>query len=121
MRSLIHIYNALGYSLQGLKDTIKNEISFRLELIMSLILIPIAILLSISLILKILLISSVFLVLIVELINSAIESSINRISKEKHPLSGRAKDAGSAAVFVSIFNLIIVWSLILFDLIFNYS
>jgi len=117
MKSLIHLWKALGYSLQGLRDTIKHEISFRMELVVAIILIPIAIFLSTSVVSKVFLVSSVLLVLIVELINSGIESAVNRISKEQHQLSKRAKDAGSAAVFMTFLNLIIVWCLILFDLI----
>ena len=58
--------------------------------------------------------SSVFLVLITELLNSGIESAVDRVSSERHPLSGRAKDLGSAAVFVALFNMAMVWGLVLF-------
>jgi len=121
MKYLIHLWKALAYSLNGLRDTIRYETSFRLELVASIILIPVAIFLSVSIVLKVFLVSSVFLVLIVELVNSGIESSVDRISKEKHQLSKRAKDAGSAAVFLSVVNLIVVWCSILFDLIYNNS
>ena len=117
MKYLIHLWKALGYSFQGLQDTTKYEVSFRMELVLAFILVPTAIFLSVSVMSKVMLVSSVFLVLIVELVNSGIEASVNRISSEQHYLSKRAKYAGSAAVFLSVVNLFIVWFLILFDLI----
>jgi diacylglycerol kinase (ATP) len=121
MKVLIHLWKAFGFSLQGLRDTMHYEMAFRIELTVAAVLIPTALFLPVSLIPRILLISSVFLVLIVELLTSGIEAVVNRISTEQHPLSGRAKDAGSAAVFLSAANMVIVWGSILFDLIFNYS
>ena len=121
MKALLHLRKAFGFSLQGLRDTMHHEMAFRIELTVAAILIPTALILPVSLILRILLISSVFLVLIVELLNTGIEAVVNRISTEQHPLIGRAKDAGSAAVFLSAVNMGIVWGIILFDLIFNYS
>lgn len=120
MKALLHLWKAFGYSLQGLRDTMHYEMAFRIELAMAAVLIPTAFFLPVSIIMRILLISSVFLVLIVELLNSGIETVVDRISTEQHPLSGRAKDAGSAAVFLSAVNMVIVWCIILFDLIFNY-
>ena len=121
MKAILHMWKALGFSLQGLRDTLHHEIAFRIELAVAAILIPTALLLPVSLIFRIMLISSVILLLIVELLNTGIETVVNRISTEHHPLSGRAKDAGSAAVFISAVNMAVVWSFILFDLIFNNS
>ena len=121
MKALLHLWKAFGFSLQGLRDTLHHEVAFRIELIVAVVLIPTAMILPVSLIIKIMLISSVFLLLIVELLNTGIESVVNRISKEYHPLSGRAKDAGSAAVFMSAIYMTVVWCFILFDLIFNIS
>ena len=121
MKSLLQLWKAFGFSLQGLRDTLHYEVSFRIELIVAAVLIPTALLLPVSPIFKIMLISSVFLLLIVELLNTGIEAVVNRISTEHHPLSGRAKDAGSAAVFMSAVNMTVVWCFILFDLIFNNS
>ena len=121
MKALIHLWNGFGFSLQGLRDTLHDEVAFRIELIVAAVLIPTALLLPVVLIFKIMLISSVLLLLIVELINTGIEAVVNRISTEHHPLSGRAKDAGSAAVLISVVNMTVVWFFILFDLIFNNS
>ena len=121
MKALHHLWKAFGFSLQGLRDTLHHEIAFRIELTVAAVLIPTALLLPVSLIFRIMLISSVFLLLIVELLNTGIEAVVNRISTEHHPLSGRAKDAGSAAVFMSAVNMTVVWCFILYDLIFNNS
>ena len=75
----------------------------------------------VALIVRILLIGSVLLVLIIELLNTAVEAAVNRISTEKHTLSAKAKDAGSAAVLIASINLVVVWGIVLFDLIFNIS
>ena len=119
MNVLRHLWKASLFSMQGLRHTLHNELAFRIELTLALFLIPTALLLPISLIFRIILISSVFLLLIVELLNTGIEAVVNRISSEHHPLSGIAKDAGSAAVFISAINMAVVWCFILFDLIFN--
>lgn len=111
------ISRATKFSIQGLIAGWKNEAAFREELILSIILIPVALLLPVSTTETILLIATVFLVLITELINSAIEAVVDRISDEIHPLSGRAKDIGSAAVFLSLLLAGFTWALIIFDLI----
>ena len=107
------IIDACGYSLKGMRTAWKNESAFREELIAAVILIPIAMWLGDGSVQKVLLISSVLLVLIVELLNSAVEATVDRIGPELHELSGYAKDAGSAAVFVSLCNMCLVWVLIL--------
>ena len=110
---LRRIWNAFGYSLAGLRAAYKHEDAFRQELHLALILIPLALWLPATHIGKVLMIASVLLVLIIELINSAIEATVDRISLENHDLAKRAKDIGSAAVFVSLMNVLITWGLVL--------
>ena len=110
---LRRIWNAFGYSLAGLRAAYKHEDAFRQELHLALILIPLALWLPATHIGKALMIASVLLVLIIELINSAIEATVDRISLENHDLAKRAKDIGSAAVFVSLMNVLITWGLVL--------
>lgn len=110
---LRRILNAFGYSLAGLRAAYKHEDAFRQELHLAIILIPLALLLPATHIGKALMIASVLLVLIIELINSAIEATVDRISLENHDLAKRAKDIGSAAVFVSLLNVLITWALVL--------
>ena len=119
MKTLLHLRKAFGHSMKGLRETFRNEMAFRIELTAAVILIPAALILSVSPIVRIMLVASVFLVLIVELLNTGIETVVNRISAEQHHLSGMAKDAGSAAVFVASLNLVFVWGTVLFDLILN--
>jgi len=108
------IWNAFLYSVEGLCAAFKHETAFRQEILLAVILIPAALLLPASGAGKALLLASVLLVLIVELINSAIEAVVDRISLEHHPLAKRAKDFGSAAVFLSLINVPLVWVLVLF-------
>ncbi len=110
---LLRLIKAFGYSLAGLKAAFLNEAAFRQEVILSLILIPLAWFLGANGIERALLISCVLLVLIAELFNSAIEAVADRISEEQHPLIKRAKDIGSAAVFVALCYAVLTWCLIL--------
>ncbi len=110
---LTHIFNAMIYSWQGLKAAFTYEEAFRLELLTLPILLPAAFWLGEGGIEQALLIGVLFIVLIVELVNSAIEAVVDRIGTEQHPLSGRAKDIGSAAVFLSMMLVIATWLLIL--------
>ncbi len=107
------IINAAGYSYAGLIAAFKNEAAFRQELLLVAILVPVAFWFGESNIEKALLVSSLLLILIIELINSAVESAIDRIGSEQHELSGRAKDIGSAAVFLALTNAIVIWTLLL--------
>jgi len=103
---LTHLINSTKYSLQGLKSAFKNETAFRHECFLACILIPLAFWLGDTKIEIALMISSVLLVMAVELLNSAVEAVVDRIGTERHELSGRAKDQGSAAVFIAVgFNL----------------
>ena len=111
---LRRVCNALGYSLAGLAAAYRNEDAFRQEVLMAVILVPLALFLSESAIARALMIASVLLVIIVELLNSAIEATVDRISLENHSLAKRAKDIGSAAVLLSLVNLVVVWGLPIF-------
>lgn len=111
---LRRIWNALHYSLDGLVAAFRHEDAFRQEVLLALVLIPLALLLPASGVGRALMIASVLLVLVVELINSALEAAVDRISLENHDLAKRAKDIGSAAVMFSLINLAVVWLLVLF-------
>ncbi len=108
------LVSALRCSLDGLRAAFRNEDAFRQEVLLAAALIPIALWLDIGGAAKAMMIASVLLVLIVELLNSAIETAVDRISLDRHPLSGRAKDIGSAAVFLSLVNVAVVWAIVLF-------
>lgn len=111
MRRLI---NAFGYSVEGIKAAYLNEDAFRQEVWMAVILIPLALYLGHDAVGKALMIASVLLVIVVELLNSAIEATVDRISLENHQLAKRAKDIGSAAVLLALVNLAVCWGLLIF-------
>jgi diacylglycerol kinase (ATP) len=111
---LKRIILALGYSLQGLKSAFRYEAAFRQELVLAAIFIPLACYLDVSQLERILLIAPLFLVIIIEIVNSAIEAVVDRISLEKHELAGRAKDMGSAAVLIALLLTAYIWIEILF-------
>lgn len=106
---------ALGFTWQGLKATYKNEEAFRQEVFLLVVSTPIALWLGDTGIEKALMISSVLLLMIVELLNSGIEAVVDRFGGEIHELSGRAKDMGSAAVFIAMINAVVIWLFILFN------
>lgn len=110
---LRRLWNALGYSLAGFRAAYKHEDAFRQEALLAAILIPLAIWLPVQLIGKALMIGSVLLVIMVELLNSAVEATVDRISLDDHDLAKRAKDIGSAAVLVSLINAAAIWTLVL--------
>ena len=103
------IINATGYSMKGLKSAWINEAAFRQELVLILLLMPLAFWLGDSLNQILLLIVISWLVVIVEVLNSAVEAVVDRIGSEHHELSGRAKDLGSAAVFIALALNAMVW------------
>lgn len=107
------ILNAFLYSLDGLKAAIKYEDSFRQEVLLASVLIPLTLFLEPGALGRALMISSVLLVLVVELLNSAVEAAVDRISLENHHLIKRAKDMGSAAVLMTLLNMAIIWVLVL--------
>ncbi len=110
---ITRIINAAGYSWLGFKAAYKNEAAFRQELWLAIILTPVALYLGGTSLEKAILICSLLFVLVVELLNSAIESVVDRIGNEHHELSGRAKDMGSSAVFIAITITVILWCAIL--------
>jgi diacylglycerol kinase (ATP) len=114
MKSLkrFHIVSATLFSLKGLKAA-WGECAFRQEVMLSVLIIPLALCLGHGGVEKALMLGSWLMVLVVELLNSAVEAVVDRISEEHHVLSGRAKDLGSAAVFVMIVVAAVVWGCIL--------
>ena len=115
-----HFFKNTMYALQGLKDIIKTERSFQIELILVLIFAPIPMWLDIDLSEKLLMISTLMGLLIAESINSAIERVVDLVTKDYHPMAGRAKDVGSTIVFyllifLSIVLFSVVWGAILWD------
>lgn len=111
---LRRVWNALHYSLAGLAAAYRHEDAFRQETWLALILIPAAFFMPVGALGKALMVASVLLVLIVELLNSAIEAVVDRVSLERHRLAKRAKDIGSAAVLIALLNVAAVWGLVLF-------
>jgi diacylglycerol kinase (ATP) len=113
------IWKAVGYSVAGLASAWRTEAAFRQEALAALVLVPIACFVPVSLLLQALLVASVLMVMVVELLNSSIESAIDRISLERHELSKRAKDTGSAAVLLTVFIALVVWAAIVGGWFFN--
>lgn len=107
------LINAFGYSLEGFKAAFKHEDAFRQEVFLALVLIPLAVYLGESRVEQALMIASVILVLIVELLNSAIEAAVDHTSTEHHALAKQAKDIGSAAVFLALAIVAVVWGFVL--------
>jgi diacylglycerol kinase (ATP) len=110
---LARIVNAAGYSWAGLTAAFKHEDAFRQEVYLALLLIPLALYLGETGIERALMAGAVLGVLIVELLNSAVEAAVDRISLEHHLLIKRAKDMGSAAVMIALVNVAVVWGLVL--------
>ncbi len=108
------ILKATVYSWRGLKAAFRNEAAFRQELMLALILAPVGLWLGDNGLERAVLLGTLFLVMIVELLNTGIEIVVDRFGGEMHELSGRAKDVGSAAVFLSLTNVLVVWGLVLF-------
>jgi diacylglycerol kinase (ATP) len=111
---LRRILNAFLYSLDGLRAAYRHEDAFRQEVLLAALLLPAAFLVPASGTGRALLVGSVLLVLVVELLNSAVEATVDRISLEDHRLAKRAKDIGSAAVLISLLNVVAVWGLVIF-------
>jgi diacylglycerol kinase (ATP) len=112
-RSPARILNGARWSLQGLQAAWLHESSFRLEVCLFAVLAPLGWWLGDSAVERVLLVGSMLLVLGIELLNSAIEAVIERYGAEFHPIAGRAKDMGSAAVFVLMLNVLLTWGAIL--------
>ncbi len=112
---LRRIWRAFFYSCQGIAAAFRHESAFRQEVLLAMVLLPAALWLDVAPTAKALLIMSVMLVLIVELLNSAVEAVVDRVSVELHPLAKRAKDIASAAVFLCLVTAVMVWMLVLWD------
>lgn len=112
-RGLKRIFNAAGYSLDGLRAAFSGEAAFRQLVLLNVVLIPLSFFLQVSRVEQAILVMACLLALIVELINSAIEATVDRISLERHPLSKNAKDMGSAAQLIALSLIASVWALVL--------
>ncbi|MBT9538971.1 diacylglycerol kinase [Thiobacillus sp.] len=110
---LRRLLNAIGYTWDGLRAAFKHEDAFRQEVFLALLLIPLALYLGSTGVERALMIAAVLGVLMVELLNSAVEAAVDRISLEHHLLIKRAKDMGSAAVMIALVNAVVVWALVL--------
>lgn len=115
---ITRIIKAFGFSMRGLLASWRHEAAFRQELLLCVVLIPTAFWLAQSTMQLVFMLATLFVVLITEILNSAVEAVVDRISDEHHHLAGRAKDMGSAAVFLSLAMVLVTWTLILLD---NYS
>ncbi|MGB5746869.1 MAG: diacylglycerol kinase [Desulfobacterales bacterium] len=107
-----HIKNAFKYTFAGLETAWQNELAFRGEVVMAIIMVPLGIWLGRSAVEQALLTASILLILLTELLNSALEAVVDRIGPQRHELSKRAKDMGSAAAFISMVTAALVWIII---------
>lgn len=114
-RGLVRIYHAFIYSMQGFSHAWKHEAAFRQEVALAVVLVPAAFFVAQTHIELILMLATVALILMAELINSAIEAAIDRMSHEYHELSGRAKDLGSALVLVAMIICAMTWGIIIYE------
>lgn len=103
------------YALKGLKDILKNETSFKVELIIVILLLPVIFIIDTNITSKLIMFITLMLMPLVETLNSAIERVVDLVTLEHHDMAGRAKDVGSAAVFISISIFVITWIVILYD------
>lgn len=113
LRGPVKIWHALRWSLQGLAACWRHESSFRLECVLAAVLAPLGWWLGQTPVERVLLISSLLAVIAMEVMNSALEAVADRFGSERHELIGRAKDMGSAAVFVFMMNVLLVWGVLL--------
>jgi len=113
---LRRLVNALTYSLSGLLLAWQDEAAFRQEVILAIVLVTVAFMVPVGVTQRVLLVASVMLVLVVEMINSAIEATVDRVSLDIHPLAKKAKDMGSAAVLLALTNAVLTWTMILWSL-----
>ena len=110
---LRRLINAFGYSIAGTLAAFKHEDAFRQEVVLAVVLTPVALYFGETAIHQALMISSLLFIIVVELLNSSIEATVDRISVKHHKLAKRAKDIGSAAVFFSLINTAVIWFLLL--------
>jgi diacylglycerol kinase (ATP) len=112
-QGLTRLFNALGYSRDGIAAAWLNEAAFREEVLLAAITIPLALYLGKTGVDRALMVGSIILILIVEILNSAVEAVVDKASPEKHELAKRAKDMGSAAVLFSLLNAAAIWACVL--------
>jgi diacylglycerol kinase (ATP) len=112
---LARIWAATVYSAEGLRACFRSEEAFRIESILSVFLIPLAFILGETALETTMLLFPIVLVLLVELLNSAVEAVVDRVSLDYHELSKKAKDIASGAVFISLMTFLLIWSVLLFD------
>ena len=112
-QGLTRLFNALGYSRDGLAAAWKHEAAFREEVLLLLVAVPLALYFGQDGMARALLIGSLLLVLIVEILNSGLEAIVDKASPEKHELAKRAMDMGSAAVLLALINAAVVWACVL--------
>jgi diacylglycerol kinase (ATP) len=115
-KGFVRLWNALGYSRDGIAAAWKNEAAFREEVLLAAIAIPLAFYLGKTGVERALLVGSIIFILIVEILNSAVEAVVDKASPEKHDLAKRAKDMGSAAVLFSLINAAVIWACVLWPL-----
>jgi diacylglycerol kinase (ATP) len=114
-KGLARIWAATVYSAEGLRACSRSEEAFRIESILSVFLIPLAFILGETALETTMLLFPIVLVLLVELLNSAVEAVVDRVSLDYHELSKKAKDIASGAVFISLMTFLLIWSVLLFD------
>jgi diacylglycerol kinase (ATP) len=114
-KGLARMWAATIYSAEGLRACFRSEEAFRIESILSVFLIPLAFILGETALETTMLLFPIVLVLLVELLNSAVEAVVDRVSLDYHELSKKAKDIASGAVFVSLMTFLLIWSVLLFD------
>lgn len=114
-RDFRNFFQSVGFALDGFRAALKHEPSFREDLLFVVILTPLAVILPVNAVSTAVMIASLFIIVIAELLNSAIEWTIDDISLEKRLFAKRAKDMGSAAVFISYINCIVVWGVIFYS------
>jgi diacylglycerol kinase (ATP) len=114
-QGLVRLWNAFGYTRDGLGAAWRNEAAFREEVLLAAVAIPLALFLGRTGVERALMVGSILLVLIVEILNSAVEAVVDKASPERHELAKRAKDMGSAAVFLALANAAVIWAFVLFS------
>ena len=112
---ITRITKAFGFSMKGLRASWKHESAFRQEAVLAIILVPLAFWLARTPAELMILLMTLFIVVITEVLNSAVEAVVDRVSEDHHKLAGRAKDMGSAAVFLSLTMTVIIWGVLLYD------
>lgn len=112
-KGLTRLWNALGYSRDGIRAAWRHEAAFREEILLAVVAIPLAFYLGETGVERALLVSCIILILIVEILNSAVEAVVDKASPEKHDLAKRAKDMGSAAVLFALINAAVIWACVL--------